>query len=384
MAHDDALLQLLEAWLALDTTAVPTHAPTDAPTDAPRKRLPPPMQSDAKRPKPNDSKPPLRDILYLHQAIRSALEAFVHDAQQLLHTGSVSPPQLSSLVEKHRFLRAICTCHSASEEEAVFPAARQLQRSPSDAGSRTGPDALPGMCDECEEDHAEEASLFEDLGRLLGDVKASTRRGAKDAATLTQRLCRSALAVRDAVGDHLRKEEANVFPVLESRLGPDEQRALVWHAMRAMPLRLIERVVPAMAGVFVRSMEGLVPVHAVTVLSCLRFAERGGGQRAGQQLSPGSAARGSRPRGAAEPVDQPRRRGQARRALVVVAAPQPGRHRDGDCERGHAPPDVPLAGVAPHRPHLPVSQGPASRHALSGGRRAAAGRRRAGGGCMDV
>ena len=183
------------------------------------------------------------------QAIRSALDAFVADAQLLLHTGTVSPPQLSSLVDKHRFLRAICTCHSASEEEAVFPAARQLHRTPSDAGSHTGcPDTLPGFCDECEEEHAEEASLFEDLGRLLGDVKASTRRGAKNASALTQQLCRSALAVRDAVGDHLRKEEANVFPVLESRLGVQEQRALVWHAMRAMPLRLIQRVVPAMAG----------------------------------------------------------------------------------------------------------------------------------------
>lgn len=259
MAHDQALLQLLVAWLACDGAS-----DADQPPDVGHKRkantapLHPP--SSIKRVHADTAtanttlaadagNPPLRDILYLHQAIRSALEAFVHDAQQLTRAGAVSSTQLSALVDKHRFLRAICTCHSTSEEEVVFPAARQLSRTTSDAASDTTTEALlPGLVDECEEEHAEEASLFEDLGRLLGDVKASTRRGAREAAALTQRLCHSALAVRDAIGDHLLKEESQVFPLLERRLEPQEQRALVWHAMRAMPLRLIERVVPAMAG----------------------------------------------------------------------------------------------------------------------------------------
>ncbi len=265
MAHDQALLQLLVAWLACDMPDDDDdhHHHQPATSTSPKRKASTAAQQPAKRahttmqqnnpPLPTTTIPPLRDILYLHQAIRSALEAFVHDAQQLTRAGAVSSTQLSALVDKHRFLRAICTCHSTSEEEVVFPAARQLSRTTSDTTSDTTTEArLFGLCDECEEEHAEEASLFEDLGRLLGDVKASTRRGAREAAALTQRLCRSALTVRDAIGDHLLKEESQVFPLLESRLEHQEQRALVWHAMRAMPLRLIERVVPAMAGVLLR------------------------------------------------------------------------------------------------------------------------------------
>ena len=29
-------------------------------------------------------------------------------------------------MERHRFLRAVCSCHSASEEEVLLPAARRL------------------------------------------------------------------------------------------------------------------------------------------------------------------------------------------------------------------------------------------------------------------
>ena len=39
-----------------------------------------------------------------------------------------------------------------------------------------------------------------------------------------------------------------VLPVLEEKLGHAEQRSMVWHTLRAMPLRLLERVMPWLAG----------------------------------------------------------------------------------------------------------------------------------------
>lgn len=69
-----------------------------------------------------------QDILHLHAAIRSALESFADSARALQEAshGEGSSKALETLVERHRFLRAVCACHNASEEEVLMPAARQL------------------------------------------------------------------------------------------------------------------------------------------------------------------------------------------------------------------------------------------------------------------
>ena len=38
----------------------------------------------------------------------------------------ITANRLKALVEKHRFLRSVCTFHSASEDEVLLPAARYL------------------------------------------------------------------------------------------------------------------------------------------------------------------------------------------------------------------------------------------------------------------
>ena len=43
-------------------------------------------------------------------------------------------------------------------------------------------------------------------------------------------------------------EEQEVLPLLEAHLCAAEQRAMVWRTLRAMPLRLLERVMPWVAG----------------------------------------------------------------------------------------------------------------------------------------
>ena len=39
-----------------------------------------------------------------------------------------------------------------------------------------------------------------------------------------------------------------MLPVLEARMCVAEQRAVVWRTLRAMPLRLLERMLPWVAG----------------------------------------------------------------------------------------------------------------------------------------
>jgi zinc finger-like protein len=51
-----------------------------------------------------------------------------------------------------------------------------------------------------------------------------------------------------AMGRHMTREESDVLPVLMRSLCAAEQRHMVWRLLRAMPLRLLERVMPWVAG----------------------------------------------------------------------------------------------------------------------------------------
>lgn len=66
----------------------------------------------------------VQEISYLHTAIRSAMESFASEARELQRKGAFSAAQLSALVDRHRFLRSVCTYHQASEDEVLFPAVR--------------------------------------------------------------------------------------------------------------------------------------------------------------------------------------------------------------------------------------------------------------------
>ena len=72
----------------------------------------------------------LQEVLHIHDAIRASLASFAAEARGLelaLGPGAAAGGyQLGSLLERHRFLRAVCSCHSASESEVLFPAARVL------------------------------------------------------------------------------------------------------------------------------------------------------------------------------------------------------------------------------------------------------------------
>ena len=69
----------------------------------------------------------LQHICHVHAAIRSALDAFAAEAAALSSHDVLKPDALSILAERLRFLRAVCTYHSASEDDVVFPAVRSAQ-----------------------------------------------------------------------------------------------------------------------------------------------------------------------------------------------------------------------------------------------------------------
>eukprot|EP00879_Flechtneria_rotunda_P008507 GHRR01008912.1.p1 GENE.GHRR01008912.1~~GHRR01008912.1.p1 ORF type:complete len:1552 (+),score=616.00 GHRR01008912.1:172-4827(+) len=199
--------------------------------------------------------PPLRGIVLFHHSIRGALEVFASEAAALLQQSGASCGQLARLVERHRFLRSVCMFHTLSEEEVMFPEVLRI--------SGLGPNhpaRVMAACTACQEEHTSELSLFEELGRLLADVRAFVRRGrTRDVSGMLGQLVDTARRVSSAISAHMLREEQEVLPLLAASLGPAEQRGMVWHTLRAMPLRLLERVLPwLLSKLSVEDAEGMM------------------------------------------------------------------------------------------------------------------------------
>jgi zinc finger-like protein len=212
--------------------------------------------------------PPVLLLHHIHAAIRFSLNEFVDETLAVeaasakgngLGQQNLGADSLTSLLEQYRFLRAMCTFHSSSENETVLWAKRledgqEHQReqpssvpvSVSCAEQLNGHDKDPGK--EISEHHDIGAADFDALGRLLADVRSCARRGNKRAAALATQLRKSAEAVRSSVDTHMREEEAETIPLLAASCSVAEQRQLVWNTIRAMPLRLLESLLPWIAS----------------------------------------------------------------------------------------------------------------------------------------
>lgn len=81
---------------------------------------------------------------------------------------------------------------------------------------------------------------------------------------LLQQMVHTAERACGAISAHMAHEEAEVLAGLELSLPPAEQCTMVWHMLCAMPLRLLERVMPWVFG------ESTIPLaHVVdNVASC--------------------------------------------------------------------------------------------------------------------
>lgn len=84
-------------------------------------------------------------------------------------------------------------------------------------------------------------------------------------------LCSTADAVCHSMSRHMAHEEADVLPLLEKHLCAAEQRAMVWRTLRGMPLRLLERVMPWVAGMRLAQSygPGVIATAAACSAACL-------------------------------------------------------------------------------------------------------------------
>jgi len=69
--------------------------------------------------------------------------------------------------------------------------------------------------------------------------------------TKLEQLYRTAQQVCNSITAHMAREEADVFPLLARHLCATQQRVMVWRTLRAMPLRLLEQVMPTGVLIFV-------------------------------------------------------------------------------------------------------------------------------------
>ncbi|KAL6749646.1 hypothetical protein V8C86DRAFT_973530 [Haematococcus lacustris] len=222
---------------------------------------------------------PIQELQHIHRTICSALEEFAREARQLQQRQDVSAGQLAALVERHRFLRSLCMFHTMSEEEVMYPAVRRLLVAhPAQLVPESGWEAAHAACMACEREHACEVSALEDLGRLLADVRALARRGRKEVAALLGQLSSSAEQVRGNVAEHMAREEVELFPLLARHLCASQQRAMLWHTLHAMPLRLLERLMPWVTA-------GLSHEEAEELMNNIRLGAPEGDQALVQLLS---------------------------------------------------------------------------------------------------
>jgi len=250
---DDLLLSLLDAWLDPDAQDDDGHVTSCLPASM-----------------PDGERAPLEQITNVHRSIDSTLVGFIQEARRLLEE-DIWSVGLESLLEKHRFLKDVCRFHMLSEEEIMFPELlKQCHMS-------------EVSYEACHQEHLIEGDWFDNLGRLLTDVRSNARRGCKEARKLLEQVIDAAETMRESLGDHMTREEKEVFPVLQAKLGSGEQCLILWRTLKMMPLRLLERVMPWISSQLSESeyagwitalrIGGMEDSTAVELLS--RWAQRG-------------------------------------------------------------------------------------------------------------
>lgn len=220
---DELLMSLLTAWLS----------PADQPDRKRSHMVEAVMWS-------GEDRAPLEQITNVHRSIDASLDGFIREARGLLEE-EIGGERLESLLEQHRFLKDVCRFHMLSEEEIMFP--ELLKQS----------HTCQALYVACHMEHLEEGIWFDNLGRLLTEVRSNARRGCKEAKKLLEQVVVSAEAMRENLGLHMTREETEVFPILQEKLGSGEQCLIVWQTLQMMPLRLLERVMP-----WISSLECLV------------------------------------------------------------------------------------------------------------------------------
>eukprot|EP00899_Mesostigma_viride_P010207 jgi/Mesvir1/19188/Mv11510-RA.1 len=161
------------------------------------------------------------------------------DCDDLALTRAALGSRVRALSERHRYVFAVCSFHSAAEDEVMHPAVDRK---------------VKGMAHQLAHDyrreHGKQRRSFLRLQRLLEDAsREASKEGVEPASLLELRdLCRQVVHTVQCVAKHMSEEEAKVLPLIEQHFPLEEQRQLVWRSLLAMPFRILERVLPGMAA----------------------------------------------------------------------------------------------------------------------------------------
>jgi zinc finger-like protein len=169
---------------------------------------------------------PLVEFLFFHKAIRAELSRLHQDA---LAVEQGSEAEITALLNRYHFLRAIYTHHSRAEDEVIFPALDLRVKNVAHAYSL---------------EHKVESDLFDQMFLLL--TAALKEKGSAPMELRRELICCTE-AIQTTLCQHFSKEEEQVFPLLMRHFSFEEQADLVWQFLCSIPVNLMEKFLPWLA-----------------------------------------------------------------------------------------------------------------------------------------
>ncbi|XP_021653204.2 zinc finger protein BRUTUS isoform X2 [Hevea brasiliensis] len=168
---------------------------------------------------------PINEILLWHSAIKRELNEIAEEARRIQLSGDFT--NLSAFDDRLQFIADVCIFHSIAEDKVIFP-------------------AVDGEFSFFQE-HAEEESQFNEFRRLIESIQ---RAGANSnsAADFYAKLCSHTDQIIETIQRHFYNEEVQVLPLAQKLFSFKRQQELLYQSLCVMPLKLIERVLPWLAG----------------------------------------------------------------------------------------------------------------------------------------
>ncbi|WOK93020.1 hypothetical protein Cni_G01712 [Canna indica] len=164
---------------------------------------------------------PIDEILLWHNAIRKELSGIVEGARKLRLSADFSA--LSAFNARLQFLADVCIFHSYAEDQIIFPAVLD------------GKESLL-------QEHAKEKVQFNKIRFLIEEMQSILANPTSEESYFE--LCSYADQIMDAIQKHFHIEEAEVLPLARMRYSPEMQCMLLFKGLCAMPLKLLEHVLP--------------------------------------------------------------------------------------------------------------------------------------------
>ncbi|KAJ8641678.1 hypothetical protein MRB53_018372 [Persea americana] len=163
---------------------------------------------------------PILIFLFFHKAIRSELER-MHRAA-MAFANDRDGDDIRPLLDQYHFIHAIYKHHCNAEDEVIFPALDIRVKNVARAYSL---------------EHNGENKIFDHLFELLNSNVHNDDSFRRELASCTG-------VIQTSLGQHMSKEEEQVFPLLIEKFSFEEQAALVWQFLCSIPVNMMAEFLP--------------------------------------------------------------------------------------------------------------------------------------------